>query len=575
MRFKPHSFIALLLSLLLPMNSLAETRVKVKDIEVKARLTFDHNVDHGYTEYRFTVINHDAAKAHTVQVALDGNDTITKTITVPPGSRIEFPLFRQRSMSSHMLNVTVDNRHKKETWFDESFIGSDDKISLLLSKTINQDDLQAQVERQTGTRGSSVFHNEYTLHRTDLSPNEWSDNWLAYSSFDGMVMQASDIAAMPPKVISALKQYVECGGILSLIGNDQCPFSGNTVVRLPYNESWQNVYAVGLGYCLSYRDDNSDNFLKREIRLWNNNKAAFPLNESEIAVNERFPVVEKMNLPVRGFLLLVTLFALIAGPLTIFVLAKTNRRIWLLWVIPLESAVACGIILLYALFSEGITPTVRMKNITLLDQQQHTAVSLGWIGYYCPQKPSDGLLFADDWEINRVQIDHYRSGSMAMETATSVDWTRGQHLQMGWISSRFPTFLMCRRNSIRRERLEISGTEVVNGLGADIEKLWYCAPDGTLYEAKNLQAGQKGSMRNQGTVETAPNSGLVRNLFTASFPNYIDDSLKNTPKNYLRPGTYIAVLKGTPFMEHGLGDRKVKLTAESVVYGILAKEEQP
>ena len=570
MKIHPHGFAAALLALLLPLVSLAETRLQVKDIEVKGRPAFDHDLNHGYQEYRFIVINHDAAKAHTVQIMLAD---ISKTVSVPAGNRLEFPMFHNRNKGYHRMIVTVDNRHQDNTLFTESHRGNHNrKTSLLLSKSINQDDLQARIEKLSGTTRASFFSNTYITRRTDLSPNEWSDNWLAYSSFDGIVMQASDIASMPPKLVAALKQYVESGGILTIIGTGQCPFFGNSVTPLPNTETARNIYAVGLGRCITYSDEQTDCFLEEEITEWKANNLVFDLNCSEHNSNKKFPVVEKITLPVRGFLLLVTLFAVIAGPLTIIVLAKTNRRIWLLWVIPLESAVACGIVLVYSLFSEGITPTVRMKNITLLDQQQHTAVSLGWIGYYCPQKPSDGLFFADDLEINRVKPNIHLGSSLSTET---IDWTRGQHLQKGWINSRIPTFLMCRRNSIRRERLEITGTEVVNGLGADIKQLWVCAPDGAVYEAQNLQAGQQGQIVRNYAKIALKDPGKLRSLFTEKFKAHNNDEfLKDHPEYYLVQGTYIAVLKGAPFMDHGLGNRKVKLTAESIVYGILPKEEQ-
>jgi hypothetical protein len=138
---------------------------------------------------------------------------------------------------------------------------------------------------------------------------------------------------------------------------------------------------------------------------------------------------------------------------------------------------------------------------------------------------------------------------------------------------------MCRRNSIRRERLEFTATpdgavDVVNGLGADIEQLWYCDANGTFHEVVNVKAGQKERMNTNLSLTAAKNRAAVRKLFTDSFKNHMNDALKTAPQNYMVPGTYVALLKGAPFMEHGLGERNVHLTAESIIYGTLAKETQ-
>lgn len=568
----------LILCLLLPWIALAQTTLTVDDIEVSARSFFDHEVFHGYADYRFMVKNLSTTKAHQIQVELQGSpyaSLIGKTVEIPPGSQIAFPMYRGRGSAHQSLIVTVDRRHSEEIILQQDR-SSDPwhtpKVSLLASKSVNQDDLQKEIENLRGWLTSSDFEEEYTIRRTDRPPQEWSDHWLTYSSFDGVLLHQSDVEKMSPNILKALQHYVECGGVLTVLEGSACPFPG------PRNQSIdsslnRHTYAIGFGRCYVHPRTGGNEFLMEDHSAWVETRDTFNLNRNETSINELFPIVDNMAIPVRGFLLLVTLFALLAGPVTVFTLAKSNRRIWLLWIIPLESLVVCGLVLLYSLFSEGITPTVRLNSLTLLDQTEHRATTLGWAGYYCPQRPSAGLFIPGDWEWQQVKQLHWNSAG------TATDWTYGQHLSRGWIQARVPTFFMCRQNTIRRERLVVSATETgaleaVNGLGAEIDSLWLRDAEGQFHHAGQIAAGQRMTLTPESGKQGTANLKMLRGLFSN---DYFEAKLglAETPHLYMIPGSYVAVLNGTPFMEHGLGDEKINLNARGVVYGILEREEAP
>lgn len=567
----------LLLGCLLPLLSIADTTLTVGDVVVRAKPSFASGTLHGYTEIRFTIENRSSTRAHEVQVDLFSNSshsTSTKTITAPPDGRLEFSLFCIRGSNYFRMTATVDGRQVDSTNLHMGGGSSYGRQSaeLLASKSINQDHLQERIEQLRGWTTPNMFRNNYTIQRTDLPAQGWSDNWLAYSSFDGVVLQQSDLDVMPANVLAALQQYVECGGILTVLGGTTCPFSGNTVQQL-HPQSQKLTYAVGFGRCFVHGRTTSGAFQEDE-KAWMEGRELYRGGANETALNKKFNVVEQISVPVRGFLLLVTLFALIAGPLTIFILAKANRRIWLLWVIPLESTLACGLVLGYSLVTEGITPTVRLAGLTLLDQERHVATTLGWAGYYCPQRPPKGLFFSDDWEMMRST--NYR---LQREPKT-VDWTRGQHLSHGWVTARVPSFFMCRRNTIRRERLECSlnndgKMEVVNGLGAKITSLWLRDANGKFHFAQQVMAGQRVTLEPQnksGGSQTTLHG--LRKRFSSDFKE-TKNMLTEDPLPHMIPGSYVAVLDSAPFMEHGMGDKKIDLIASGVVYGILPGEVQP
>jgi hypothetical protein len=112
---------------------------------------------------------------------------------------------------------------------------------------------------------------------------------------------------------------------------------------------------------------------------------------------------------------------------------------------------------------------------------------------------------------------------------------------------------------------------VVNGLGADIQSLWLRDDKGRFFKGEALKAGQNVPLA---LVASIPPSAPVNNLvglYQASWPT-AHDSLTNAPGNYLRPGTYLAVMAETPFIENGLG-KPGKSRSRQTVIGLLAPED--
>jgi hypothetical protein len=262
-------------------------------------------------------------------------------------------------------------------------------------------------------------------------------------------------------------------------------------------------------------------------------------------------------------------FVVLIGPVNIFVLAKLNRRIWLLWTIPSLSFLFCVIVFIHSLLAEGITPTTRIESITLLDQEEHRAVSLGIAAYYCPLTPGDGVHFPYEYEV----IPVIRStGIRDRGTAKRIDNTRDQHFKSGWITARLPSHFYIRSHEPRRERIEFErngdgSITAVNGLGTDIVQLIVSDDNGCLYSSQKIKAGERvpliptGSTFGKATTELTP-----RSLYTmGSWYGAIHDVQKK-PVSMLIPGSYYAELDTAPFIREGLAGTALR-KHRSIVLG--------
>jgi len=434
---------------------------------------------------------------------------------------------------------------------------------------------RASSSRSPGSYGSPGHDTRYCL-RAELPISEWPDQWLAYSPYDAIALSGDDIALMAPAVADAIWRYVECGGNLFVFGGGELPEPWRAWSSKPIAKGrW---FAVGFGQCAVFDNkrvpkmsgpamDALHASVDKLARYW----TSLPQDQS---ANSAFPVVDKLTLPVRGMVFIMLAFVLTIGPINLVVLSRMKRRTWLLWTIPAISFLTCLIVFAYSLLSEGITPNARIESLTLLDQVNRRATTVGAEAFYCPLTPSQGLRFAYDTEVTPlVETWDYRGYSSG--TSREVDWTEGQRLRRGWITARVPAHFALRKSETRRERLQLERTggqlTVVNGLGAPIRSIRLVDASGRLLTAHTIAAGERAVLSTAAPdLKISGDADLSDLFFRAGYSQH-SSALSNNVAGYLRPGTYIAQLQGNPFLENGLGSaaQPKRTRTECFVYGIL------
>jgi hypothetical protein len=412
--------------------------------------------------------------------------------------------------------------------------------------------------------------------RAESPVSEWSENWLAYSPFDVVVLNAADMSSMSPAVLGAIGDYLSAGGNVVLSGKTDLPAAWHPAQKKNLRDGVE--YNVGFGRCFGFGSENSATLDPKSVQMLRDaarDSARYwqGLPDDSGSANTAMPVVENLKIPTRGIVIIMLAFIIIIGPVNIVVLNRRNHRTWMLWTIPAISFATTLLVFAYSLLREGITPDTRIAGLTVLDQAGHRATSIGGTAFYCPLTPSAGLHFDFETEATPLVRVGYSSG-----TAREVDWSQSQHFQRGWVSARVPAHFHLRKSETRRERIQVvneNGTlQIVNGLGAPIKSLWVADADMNFYEAENVAAGQKAGLirsKQSQAPEKSGTDGLLRDLGFAARP----DALKGGAGKYLLPDTYIAVLDGNPFIENALGPaaspRRTKSSA--VVFGILESPE--
>ncbi|MCP4712425.1 MAG: hypothetical protein GY869_27700 [Planctomycetes bacterium] len=554
---------------------------------------------HGYVEYRFKVENLSAQDQHEVTLVLPDETfgrnyslrQIKRSAVVGPQSTVTMSLWQPPiDLSYGAMKVVIDGRdftmdvsrvnHTME-YYSYRRYGGGPLSSVLTSRGVKNDcqDLADKAMPAAVSSGSSSSYygsssgrrQDYEIRRSETEISQWSENWLGYSRYDGIILNAEEMRTMPSDVRLALEKYMECGGSLLVAGNWTAPanwqeqrvFKGNHTV---YYRGYGECIVIGEGDVEKWSSDLWQN-LKR---TWKRSQQPWQTMRTVTSANNDFPVVEDLEVPVRALFFIILVFSITIGPLNLWFFSNRGHRMRLLWTVPLLSLLTSAGVFGYAIYSEGLNGHMRTEDLTILDEVGHRAVTVGWQGFYSPLTPRGGLTYEMDSELT-PQIFNSRDGS-----GRSIDLSRGQNLEMGWISARVPSHFMIRKNQTRRERLTVSHDtngklSVRNDLGAPIAQLFLADEEGRIFQGGDMAAGAISVLAPR-SGQTDPNGiangriGQLRDVYTTDWIMQFK-RFDSEPERYLRPNCYIAILDESLFIENGLG-RNEQVQSREIVYGI-------
>ena len=542
---------------------------------------------HGYHEFPFQVINESVTD--TYRVTLSGPDAahigysfqslgrVERTVLVGPKSRVELALMQPALPAfGNGLRVRIDGRPQSrvipwssghpEYWLSGG--GSLNSDRVLISQSLSEDDFPPHPPE------------EFRVLRSVMSTVSWSDNWLAYSGFDGIALVADDLERAGTGVREALWRYVETGGTLLILGLPDAESSwGRARTTRPHSsftERGMLVDYTGFGTVLIAEraagiDQLTPTQFSRVRESWRRSREPWGSTLNPSGFHQQFPVAERVEVPVRGLFLVVLLFTVLIGPVNLAILTRRKKRIWLLWTVPAASLVTCAVVILWVVAGEGLVRFHRIETLTLLDEREHRATTIGWAGYYATLTPAAGLRFDLDTEISPVVSLVSQQGG---DSNRVFAWTDTQELRPGWMRARLPSYFVARKSELRRERVSFRRgadgvLEAVNGLGVDLESLVVTDSGGRLHAAPApVAAGAATRLRPiEGTALPRPEA--LRGLYRGDLQSRLQ-RLQKAPVDFLRPSSYLAVARASPFLEKGLEDVDRSIL-KAVIYGLAAE----
>lgn len=186
-------------------------------------------------------------------------------------------------------------------------------------------------------------------------------NWQELAILDAIIISKTDSKHLPQEFLKILPNWIAAGGQLVLIGD--CAIKG-----------FENISdgRYGLGAIIRYKDkiDWAD-----LIPRLNDTFAALcrvqteePKFPSDIAALEVINSL-KNGTPFGSLIIILLIFSIIAGPVTIIVLARKNERLKLLWIFPLIATIFSILTIIIILCSKGISPSLYQYAYTVVDEK--------------------------------------------------------------------------------------------------------------------------------------------------------------------------------------------------------------
>jgi hypothetical protein len=300
--------------------------------------------------------------------------------------------------------------------------------------------------------------------------------------------------------------------------------------------------------------------------------------------------------PVISFLLLVSLFAAIIGPVNYILLGRVRRLYLLLITVPAGAGVVTLALFGYAVLTDGLGVRMRVRSFTDLDQATGQAAGFARQSYYASIAPSRGLEFPEDCTVFGLAFEPINGNAQQTTRGDVMVWDDQQKLQSGYITSRTTVQYMVLRSAKSPARLTVrepgGPPQVVNTLGTGIRYLLLRDRRGDYYTAANLANGKSATLTAADLKTAVEEFDRLRELVLPKPPeNYDPGSDRESVINFLmpnynywggidagsnrpimaasilernialafnparhpyQPGTYIAVLESSPFVPAGV-----------------------
>jgi hypothetical protein len=512
------------------------------DIDVTTRKEFGPPQIGYYFEQRFHIANR-SRDAHTVRISLEGSpnrgaeDRATRTFQIPAKSEttVAVPLLVTGYYAPGEAIVAIDGSVQS------------DRVRLSqLSSWEQHSNPNVLVSRSVQHPGVTTVD----IVRPEVAPAEWSASWLQYGRFDAIIVTSADWNELAPPVQSAIYRWTFAGG--TLVFSD--PPEPMPVVSVRSTDG-----RYGIGRIIVFPDGKVDVEQIKSSLQWRTRDDAV-----HVSAASELPLLDEDRLPVRGLFGVLLVFAVVGGPVNLFLLAKKNRRMWIFGSIPLLAIATSFLLVGATIANEGWVRIERSLAITYLDESLGQAATLGWSGYYATVSPRGDVRFAPDTEL--------RTSVTRTNRNADTTWDDGQRLFGSWVGTRVPTYFVVRKSEPRRERLPLrvdgKGLGGVNGLGTHIERVWAANMNGEIFEARNVEPGKAFTLSRSGEF---PQIGTP--LYEPERMMHLDtwvlllQNARKDPSRILRPGTYVAELRDSPFIEHAL-ERPTSSTHRGVVFGM-------
>ncbi len=422
---------------------------------------------------------------------------------IPPGAEEEHEIMvplapiLDETFSNNVVSLVIDSRIGRKVGQISSYplyewpsVGMSEGVN---GKSDNLTKLSTHVQSNYSTKS---MHGSEPVAVLFEAP-ELTRDWRGYTGFDALLMTDKEWMALDPVVRRGVLEWNRLGGDLHLFSSDP----DHSLQKLGIDAKGGKR---GLGRVLIERwDGERINFSSIGNTLANDTR----IRAEELALDytrddwtlQRTFGSRPFN-PILVFLILVA-FAIVVGPVNLFVLAKPGMRHRMFITTPVISMAASLLLVLIILFQDGFGGSGQRAALMLLNSESSERSA-----YLVQEQISrTGVLLGRSFEIDDpsyfspvvmdssrwTHFDTAQSGSSRFRIANHVaagDWFRSRSEQAQFCQSIRPT----RARIEQLESSEKGNPRLFSSMNLTLTDLYYVDPDGGIWRSKgSVTAGQE------------------------------------------------------------------------------------
>lgn len=415
--------------------------------------------------------------------AAEPHKTVTRDILVP--------LCPANAALASFNHVTVTAKLSGSMGSEDQEIRAQfqpDKPCVLLSETL----FSPNASKLDAARASGASYGS-TPFASRFNPKDLPSEWQAFSGFDSVLMTDADWSNVPAGAKNALVSWMILGG--QLVIYNQSPLTSATL-GVPGDTGYGSIAIKPIHSSLDLNASDTVSTVDHHNTVKNRNESV----RTDYLGSWPLPAVfGSQGFQYAMFILVLVVFAIVVGPVNLFVLAKSTRRHRLFITTPIISLVASLILIALIVFQDGFGG--RGMRLSLMEVRSDGGINAAFV--HQEQFSRTGVLLGGGFTVDpacflspvpipqspwsrfndRIARGVFNLQPVDGKMLAGGDWWKSRSEQAHALSAVVPT----------RGRIELTSTarELVSTFDFPIQTLYVKDKTDQWFRAENIGTGKR------------------------------------------------------------------------------------
>jgi hypothetical protein len=350
----------------------------------------------------------------------------------------------------------------------------------------------------------------------DFDPAYAPADWRAYAGVDTVFITVAEMEAMAPGATAALLDWVAQGGKLYLLmpASAQFPLG---LLGMPELKTGTNTLRKGLGYIGRVAEGETSATARAISRTISGDKGSITTfstlaRKGYDSTWSLQNLVRALSLNAPIILIFMLGFAILVGPVNLFVFAKAKQRYRLFWTTPLISLGTSLLLFIVILLQDGTGGSGARASTIFLIPGQNKMVHIQ------EQLSRTGLLFSQNFKLTEgVYPAQMLSHNKRLAFQNNTDFSDDLHLRVegntlsgDWFRSRERQTQLLSAVSPTRGTVDVfppvtegDAPSIQSSIGLRLEKFYYTTGGDGVWVADNVDPGERVTLKKSSKPEMA------------------------------------------------------------------------